>query len=287
VELKQILFPVDFSECCTAAAHDVEALARGAGACLTLLYVLECPPAWYSDVEAARLSSMIDLDFVKQQRRNRLEGYLKRELDHLQPRRLVLQGEPATQIVEFATREAVSMIAMPTHGTGAFRRFLLGSCTARVLHDAPCPVWTTSHSEQVAPGRYPYRTIACALDMSSLSSDILGWASAFATQQQAQLRPFHVIELDQTSQDSAVVLARQHRRAMVCEEWERLRAHTGASGPLTIAYGELGAAVRRTTHDLEADILIIGRGKVRARFGRLRARSYAIIRESPCPVISI
>jgi hypothetical protein len=38
---------------------------------------------------------------------------------------------------------------------------------------------------------------------------------------------------------------------------------------------------------LQADVVIIGRGHVKEPLGRLRTNSYAIIRESPCPVISV
>ena len=62
------------------------------------------------------------------------------------------QGDAATEIVQFAMRENVDLIAMPTRGCGVFRKMLLGSVTAKVLHDASCPVWTSSHTEHVTPG---------------------------------------------------------------------------------------------------------------------------------------
>jgi hypothetical protein len=38
----------------------------------------------------------------------------------------------------------MDLIVTPTHGYGLFRRFLFGSATLKVLHDAACPVWTAS-----------------------------------------------------------------------------------------------------------------------------------------------
>jgi len=35
-----------------------------------------------------------------------------------------------------------------------------------------------------------------------------------------------------------------------------------------------------------ADLVVTGRGKLHATFGRLRTNTYAIIRDSPCPVLS-
>jgi hypothetical protein len=40
------------------------------------------------------------------------------------------------------------MILMPTHGYGPFRQMLLGSVTAKVLHDSKCPVLTEPISSQ-------------------------------------------------------------------------------------------------------------------------------------------
>jgi Universal stress protein family len=78
MEPKHILFPVDFSDNCTAVADYVEAMARGSGAYLTLLHVLECrrhgiatgrllvcPPSSISDrSKNAGKSSSIDISRV-------------------------------------------------------------------------------------------------------------------------------------------------------------------------------------------------------------------------------
>jgi len=37
----------------------------------------------------------------------------------------------------------------------------------------------------------------------------------------------------------------------------------------------------------QADLLVIGRGSAAGVYGRLRTNAYAIIRESPCPVVSV
>jgi hypothetical protein len=56
------------------------------------------------------------------------------------------EGDPASIITEYAARNRVDLIMMPTHGYGTFRSLLLGSVTAKVLHDAECPVWTGVHT---------------------------------------------------------------------------------------------------------------------------------------------
>ena len=55
------------------------------------------------------------------------------------------------KIVELAHESPdQTVILMPTHGYGPFRRFILGSNTAKVLHDADCPVWTGVHLETLS-----------------------------------------------------------------------------------------------------------------------------------------
>ena len=78
-------------------------------------------------------------------------------------------------------QEHVDLIAMPTHGYGPFRRFILGSNTAKVLHDADCPVWTGVHIEEAtSPWPQPFSKILCAVDLGPQSARALAWASLAA-----------------------------------------------------------------------------------------------------------
>ena len=80
-------------------------------------------------------------------------------------------------------------VVMPTHGHGAFRRFVLGSVTAKVLHDVHCPVLTGAHVEEIAPySPQPYRHVACAVDLSEQSQKALCWAAEFAAAYKAKLQ---------------------------------------------------------------------------------------------------
>src|ERR1019366_10739871 len=75
-----------------------------------------------------------------------------------------------------------------THGLGYFRRHLLGSVTAKVLHDLRCPFWTSVHAE-VAPelGNIHCRRILCAVDLGENSRSVLDWAAWLAREFDAKL----------------------------------------------------------------------------------------------------
>jgi nucleotide-binding universal stress UspA family protein len=51
--------------------------------------------------------------------------------------------------------------------------------------------------------------------------------------------------------------------------------------------GSVDRVVHRAAVGHDADLIIIGRGTLQKPLGRLRSAAYSIIREAPCPVISI
>src|SRR5262249_55794191 len=105
--------------------------------------------------------------------------------------RLVLEGDISRRIIELA-HERAGLIVMPTHGYGTFRRFILGSNTAKVLHDADCPVWTGVHLEDAPAGSLPPRHILCGIDLGPHSAKTLVWAAWLAHQFGARITLLHV-----------------------------------------------------------------------------------------------
>jgi nucleotide-binding universal stress UspA family protein len=61
---------------------------------------------------------------------------------NLQVRTIVLQGNPAEQIIALAGSEKADMIVTATHGWTGWRRFIFGSIAERVVRLASCPVMT-------------------------------------------------------------------------------------------------------------------------------------------------
>ena len=54
-----------------------------------------------------------------------------------------------------------------------------------------------------------------------------------------------------------------------------------------VAAGEVGNVIRQAAVQHKADLVVIGRGHLGETLGRLRTNAYAVIRQSPCPVISV
>lgn len=122
---------------------------------------------------------------------------------------------------------------MPTHGYGPFRSLLLGSVTAKVLHDSECPVWTGAHMDTPPVAAHiECRRILCALDLSPKSRCILTWAAEYAHAYGAELRLIHVLP------EQASLPARQldrefmeERRAEAKDCFAKLKDATGIHVP--------------------------------------------------------
>jgi hypothetical protein len=84
---------------------------------------------------------------IRAQSKEALEKFASESANAVRAKPVLFDGDPGTVIAEYAKKTACDLIVMPTLGYGPFRRFLLGSVTAKVLHDAPCPVWTGPHLE--------------------------------------------------------------------------------------------------------------------------------------------
>lgn len=58
----------------------------------------------------------------------------------VQSRTVVIQGDPANQIVQLAEEEQADMIVIATHGFTGWKKFMFGSVTEKVIRYADCPV---------------------------------------------------------------------------------------------------------------------------------------------------
>src|ERR1041385_926463 len=178
-KIERILFPVDFSERCLGAAGYVEALTGRFKAELLLLHV----------VEASYNTPLTDPHILPAA----FDGFFGKDLQHLNVEKIVGHGEPARKIVECANRRHVDLIMMPTQGMGIYRRLILGSTSAKVLHDADCPVWTGVHLEDAPPlDRLECRRVVCAVDLKKTSAKVVDWAFNLAEEYQASLNLIHV-----------------------------------------------------------------------------------------------
>jgi nucleotide-binding universal stress UspA family protein len=294
--MKKLLVPVDFSERSLPAAEHAAALATLLGASTLLLHVV--PPLSEWELQAMDLPLIGGSAEIERKRFQAVTNQLK-ELARkagLEADLRVSEGDPARTILQMAEEECVDLIVMPTQGHGPFRRFLLGSVTAKVLHDADCQVFTGAHVPEIEPGSSPsYRRIVCAVDLGEHSEGVLRAAADLAATFHAELTVFHALpffEFSGRDQDflfpQAAGPLRESLETSLRNAGKKLAdliQKVGCKAETRVEKALVTQAARAIVDQTKADLLVIGRAT--KGLGRLRGDAYALLRESPCPVISV
>lgn len=138
VDLNTILVPVDFSPGALHALNFAVSLARGLGASIVLVHVMDS--IYVSGrLESRRLRSL-RMEAHKNTRRL-LAGLAKRRVQpHVPVRHYLLKGTPSAKILETASRTGADLIVMGSEGRSGIKRFLVGSVAERVIRHALCHV---------------------------------------------------------------------------------------------------------------------------------------------------
>lgn len=143
--IRNVLVPLDFSECSQKALDYALSFVKQFGASLTLLHVV---PANYPIGEFG----MIDVAFMEKELRATAEKQLAALVSKRVPKGVIAKshvrvGRPVSEIVQVARKEQADMIILSTHGHTGFKHVLLGSVAENVVRYAPCPVLVVREQE--------------------------------------------------------------------------------------------------------------------------------------------
>jgi nucleotide-binding universal stress UspA family protein len=283
---QKILFPVDYSAPCQAVIPYVQEMASHFSAELTVCHA-------YEPLAAIAHSELLVTDPNLQAKAQVLEEDRLRQFTGLafpgqKLETMAALGEPGSVIDRLAREQQADLVMLATRGHGPVRRFLLGSITSKVLHDISAAVWTGLGIElSEHPVRIPYQSIVCALDDSMEAECVLRAAWSLASAYQAQLWIVHVVPTPPAYPDIDI---EEHTRRLTEASQSRLRelkAMLGVDAPHTVIDALLAEGIHQEVVRRKADLLITGRGHSIGTFSRLWSHLYSIIRDSPCPVLSV
>jgi nucleotide-binding universal stress UspA family protein len=285
--IASILYPVDFSPSCIAMAPYVKRAAALLEARVSLVHVVD--PTGYNGLQLyVRPISEVSEEHLAIGR-DRLDSFLTAEFPAAQFPRILTSGDAATEIARVAKEDRFDLIIMPTH-SGIFRQMLLGSTTAKVINDADCPVLTSRHAQTIAPRPLEHREWLCAVGLSSNSERVLRFASQVAAQAHGKLSIIHAVQAGDTDLPIQLDLREEIRSAERQEANRRiadLQQMIGVDAPVRIAVGQVKEALLEAAREADADALIIGRSHQPGAHGRMRDLTYAMVRDSPFPVLSV
>lgn len=285
--IEKILFPVDFSRSCVAMAAYVKSVASLFNATVTLMHVVDL--ASHNGFELYLRPTPEISEEHRAIGRKKLDSFLTRAFPPSRCPRILASGDTAAQISQVAGKGKFELIVMPTHA-GVFRHMLLGSTTAKVLNDTDCPVLTSRHAERVSSRSPRRRQWLCAIGLSPDSVRVLQFASRLATEAHAKLSIIHAVQPAGPALPITLGLEGQFQTIEERESYRRLndlQLVVGSKAPIRIAVGAVKAALLEAVLGLNADVLIIGRSPQPGTLGRMRDLTYAMIRDSPVPVLSV
>lgn len=287
---RRILFPTDFSQASTAMVPSVREMARQFDATVTVLNVFDLTPGYIREpvledtfeVGITDIPYTHDFQHLRNERHSHLQEFSQTAFPDVTHSVRLEDGEPAAVIQEVAESENTDLIMMPTKGTGLFRRLLLGSITAKVLHDVSCPVFVSAHEPHPpTPAPCGYRSIVCAVELNSEADEVFLTAKALADAFGARLCLLHIGPSSDVDGESATVLKMRHA-------FDKERgAETGTDTTFRVLDAQIPDGIRSTAIEEKADLVVVGRGHQKGNLSRIWSHLFTIIRLSPCPVLSV
>ena len=182
---EKILAPLDGSDLCELVLPYVEELGERLGSEIILLHV--CPPklGTFSHKHEVYIQHMAEV------MKEHLKGASK-----VEP--VLLAGEPNKEIIDYAKKEDIGLVAMVTHGQSGIKRWMLGSTANKVVRETSKLVLIIRAGAPLAVREKGIlNKVFVPLDGSELSEAIIPYVEALLSPVTAGPKPvvtlFHVI----------------------------------------------------------------------------------------------
>jgi nucleotide-binding universal stress UspA family protein len=292
---RRILFPVDYTPSCRAVVPYVQDMASHFHAQLAVMHAFALQPCLaipnprealvYTDL-GGELPQPVEQ--ARAQETQRLRDFASVSFPGQHVEVFGEEGEAAAAIDRTIQRQGADLVMMPTRGCGPVRRLLLGSVTAKVLHDISAAVWTGAGS--TLNGRrsaIPYKVILGAVDDSPEAEAVLTAGAAMAASYGARFTVMHAVGVFPTTLDVDLSPYRDELFRAAGARLSELKGRLGIDAAHVVKTGLLSDAVREQALAEKADLVITGRGHAQGGISRIWSNLYTIVRDAPCPVLSV
>ena len=275
---RRILFPIDFSEATLAIVPNVTEIAQRFNATVTLLnafnllsdYIQATRFEGTGDSEPASLPYTPALQELRKQRQQCLDEFSREQFSSVNHTARIEDGDPAEVIHWVAQREDTDLITMPTRGIGRFRRLLVVSVTAKVLHDVSCTVWTSAHAAGPSPASAPCcRSILCAVVMNPEAGVVLKAAGFVAQAYGARICWLNSCPSPQMDggQPFGRWVGHAFEKALGAGSHE-----IGLDTTVRVLDAAIPEGIRRIAIEESADLIVVGRGHHKGSLSRMWSR---------------
>jgi len=145
-KFKKILVATDFSDISERAFFQAVDLAKELGASLNVVHIVQIHPASIPESGVVNTEEIVAQE--EQRANERLDKYIQDYGEGLDISRLILHGDPATQISSVAKETGADFIVMGTHGRTGLFHLLMGSVAESVFKNAEVPVISVKGTQE-------------------------------------------------------------------------------------------------------------------------------------------
>lgn len=207
----------------------------------------------------------------------------------------VLDGDPATAILDDAVDCDADLVVMGTHGRTGIHRYVAGSVTEQVVRRAPVPVLTAhAYDDDDGPAPEPGRfdRVLLPTDRSPAAEASVPHAIAFAEIADAEVNVLNVVDVSNTTGGATVAVDPSdefHEAGEAATERiaDRVR-EAGLSATTTVVDGFPARDVLSYADDNPVDLIVMGtHGRTGVSRFLLGSTTERAIRHADAPVLAV
>lgn len=146
-EIKNILFPIDFSEGSEKAFSYALSLAKKYGARIDVIHVIH-QIADMTGFYVPHISFDVIEKEMEEAAGDNLQRFCDNNLKGIKHETHIKMGTPFVEIISAAKNLGSNIIVMGTHGRSGIDHILFGSTAEKVVRKSPIPVLTVRQSER-------------------------------------------------------------------------------------------------------------------------------------------
>jgi len=277
---KSILFLTDFSPASAGALAYSLAFARHFKARLFPAHVMD--PVMPESGVVPSEQAVKDEEGQKQRQLSRLVEY-----NGISFQPLLSRCEFEVAMAHWISEHGIDLVVVGTHGRKAVQRFLLGSTSEVVLHNATCPVLTIGPRVDV-PRIFSLTldNILFASELATQSRHAIEYAVALAGERDAQLTLLHVLPEESRNYPDRTRVLR-----FAIDEMQRLLPPNGSScckTKLAVEAGDPAERIVQHARDERSDLIVLGlAGSADFNSKSSSGVTHRVIGAAPCPVLSV
>jgi nucleotide-binding universal stress UspA family protein len=286
IEIKDVLFPTDFSQAGDAVIPFAAEIVRRFGAKLHVLHVrpplvnpMTEPATWPVLENAARAEA-------EAQRQAMLAAF-----PGFKPEVMIAEGNFWQNLKTAIEKDKIDLIVLGTRGRSGAAKFFLGSQAEEIFREAPCAVPTVGpNAPPAAPRGREFTEILYATDFSLASAHAAMHAISLAQEFQAHLTLLHVIAEEKPgdvvgASELSESAGRLLRRLVPPEADMWCEPH------FAVENRAVAESILRVANKRKADLIVLGvrrpSGFPGAATHLPMATAHKIVTRSACPLLTI